>query len=311
MPEPMTGTEPQQAAALPPGRRSLSDLAARWTFLFSAAMTILIVVLIFLFIGLEAAPFVSRGGEVGSLFGTTWNPTSAVQEAYGLLPLIAGSAMVTLIATVLAVPFGVVGAVYMAEVARPLEREILKPLIEMLAGIPSVVLGFFGLLVVAPMVQKALDLPTGLSALSAALVLALMAVPTILTISEDAIRNVPQAYKQASMALGATRLQTIWRVTVPAALSGITAAVMLGIGRVVGETMVVLMVTGKSPRITWDPTQPVLTMTATIAAEMGETPRLSAHWSALFIVGIVLLVTTFALNLAAMSVFKRYGSRQA
>jgi phosphate transport system permease protein len=196
--------------------------------------------------------------------------------------------------------------VYISELARPLEREILKPFIEILAGIPSVVLGFFGLVVLAPLVKGAFGLPTGFTALTGAALLALMAIPTVISISEDAIRSVPESYKAASLALGASRMQTIWRVTVPAALPGIVAAVMLGTGRVIGETMAVMMVTGNAAVITGSPFKSVRTMTATIAAEMGEVPFGSDHYRALFCVGIVLLLATFGLNVIAQKVLKKY-----
>ena len=228
------------------------------------------------------------------------------QVSFGLLPLVTGSVLVTALATVIAIPFGVCGAVYIAEVAGPREREILKPFIELVAAIPSVVLGFFGLVVVAPMVKGTFALPTGLTALTGAFLLALMAVPTIITISEDAIRSVPKAYKDASLALGANRVQTIWKVVVPAALSGIIASVMLGMGRVIGETMAVIMVTGNAAKTTLSPVSSVRTMTATIAAELGEVPFGSQHYQALFWVGIVLLLATFMLNLVAMRVLKKY-----
>ncbi|MBX7259019.1 MAG: phosphate ABC transporter permease subunit PstC, partial [Candidatus Hydrogenedentes bacterium] len=198
------------------------------------------------------------------------------------------------------------GAVYIAELAGPREREVLKPFVELVAAIPSVVLGFFGLIVVAPALRRLFDLPSGLTALTGALVLALMAVPTIVTISEDAIRSVPMSYKEASMAMGANRMQTIWRVTVPAAMSGIIASVMLGMGRVIGETMAVIMLTGNAAMTTLSPLAPVRTMTATIAAEMGEIVFGSEHYQALFWVGILLLLSTFLLNIVAMRVLKSY-----
>jgi phosphate transport system permease protein len=225
---------------------------------------------------------------------------------FGIIPLITGSLLVTLLATLIAVPFGVVAAVYIAEVARPAEREFFKPFIELLAGIPSVVIGFFGLVVLSPLVKQFFGLPSGLTALTGALLLALMAIPTIITISEDAIRSVPTSYKEASLSLGATRLQTIWKVTVPASLSGIVAAVMLGIGRVIGETMAVMMVTGNAAILTASPFESVRTMTATIAAEMGEVAFGSAHYRALFCVGVVLLIATFLLNTVAIRVMKKY-----
>ncbi len=270
-----------------------------------AATSILIVVLVFLFLGRESVPFIASHG-IGELFGEVWQPVSFEDEQFGILPLITGSVLVTLLATIFAVPFGVVSAIYIAEMASPVEREIWKPVIELLAGIPSVVLGFFGLVVVAPLVKETFGLTSGLNALTGAFLLALMAIPTIISISEDAIRNVPQSYKEASYSLGASKLQTIWKVTVPAALSGIVAAVMLGLGRVVGETMAVMMVTGNAAIITFSPVESVRTMTATVAAEMGEVPFGSDHYHALFVIGVVLLFMTFCLNMVAQKVLKKY-----
>ncbi len=273
----------------------------------AASTSILIVALIFLFLFKEALPFAENPG-ISELFGMRWTPVSFQKEQFGLLPLITGSLLVTCLATLLVVPFGVLGAVYISEVAGPTEREILKPFIELLAGIPSVVIGFFGLMVLAPIVKELLGLQTGLNALTGSILLAFMAVPTVMSISEDAIASVPVTYKEASLALGAGRLQTIFKVTIPAALSGIIAAVMLGMGRVVGETMAVMMVTGNAPVISFNPTASVRTMTATIAAEMGEVPFGSAHYGALFWVGLVLLLATFGLNLLAQKFFGKYGA---
>ena len=277
----------------------------RYVFMTSAAMSIVIVALVFLFLGRESWPFIQTHG-IGQIFNEIWRPVSFEDEQFGMLSLITGSLLVTLLATGIAVPFGVISAIYIAGMASPGEREIWKPVIEMLAGIPSVVLGFFGLVVVAPMVKQVFHLSSGLNALTGALLLALMAIPTIITISEDAIRNVPRSYKEASFSLGASKLQTIWKVTVPAALSGIVAAVMLGLGRVVGETMAVMMVTGNAAIVTFDPTESVRTMTATVAAEMGEVPFGSDHYHALFVIGVVLLIMTFSLNMVAQRVLKKY-----
>jgi phosphate transport system permease protein len=278
-------------------------------FFTSAASTaILIVALIFLFLGNEAAPFVKAPG-LSELLGSRWMPVSFEKESFGLLPLITGSLLVTFLATIIAVPFGVCGAVYISEVASAAEREIFKPFIELLAGIPSVVIGFFGLVVLAPIVKEVFHLYSGLTALTGALLLALMAIPTIISISEDAITSVPKSYKEASAALGASKLQTIWKVTVPAALSGIIAAIMLGMGRVIGETMAVMMVTGNAAIITASPVESVRTMTATIAAEMGEVPFGSDHYRALFWVGIVLLIATFTLNMVSHRVLKKYQDK--
>jgi len=281
------------------------EKAARLLLQGAALTSLLIVLLIVVFLGKESLPFLSKPGWM-ELFRTRWNPVSFEREMFGILPLLSGSLVVTLLATVIAVPFGVCAAVYLAEVATVAERELFKPFIELLAGLPSVVIGFFGLVVLVPLVKQVFHLQTGLTALTGALLLALMAIPTIISISEDAIRSVPLSYKEASLALGASRLQTIWKVTVPAALSGITAGVMLGIGRVIGETMAVMMVTGNAAVITFSPLQSVRTMTATIAAEMGEVPFGSAHYRALFCLGVVLLIFTFGLNIIAQRVLKKY-----
>jgi phosphate transport system permease protein len=264
-----------------------------------------IVICIFVFILKEAVPFAKQPG-LSELFGSRWVPVSAQKESFGIIPLVTGSILVTVLAMLLTIPFGVGAAVYISELSNPLEREILKPFIELLAGIPSVVIGFFGLVVLVPLVKSCFGLATGLTAFSGAILLALMAIPTVTSISEDALRSVPRSYKEASLALGASRIRTIWRVTVPAALPGIMAAVMLGIGRVIGETMAVMMVTGNAAIITFWPFDSVRTMTATIAAEMGEVAFGSDHYRALFCIGIILLLATFGLNIAAQKVLRKY-----
>jgi phosphate transport system permease protein len=275
-------------------------------FLVSTASTSIIVVIgIFVFLGREGAPFLAKPGA-DELFGTKWIPVSFQKESYGIVPLVTGSVLVTALAMILTIPFGVGAAVYISELARPVEREILKPFVEVLAGIPSVVIGFFGLVVLVPIIKWCFGLSSGLTALAGAMLLGLMAIPTVISISEDAIRSVPGSYKAASLALGASRMQTIRKVTVPAALPGIIAAVMLGTGRVIGETMAVMMVTGNAAVITTSPFESVRTMTATIAAEMGEVAFGSDHYRALFCVGIVLLLATFVLNMVAQRVLKRY-----
>ncbi|MBN2594567.1 MAG: phosphate ABC transporter permease subunit PstC [Sedimentisphaerales bacterium] len=271
----------------------------------TASTSILIVIGIFVFVGKEAGHFAVEPG-LKELLGSRWVPVSFQKESFGLLPLITGSLLVTALATLLTIPFGVGAAVYISELAKPTEREILKPFIEILAGIPSVVIGFFGLVVLVPLIKGIFNLSTGLTALAGAVLLALMAIPTVVSISEDAIRSVPASFKAASLALGASKMQTIWKVTVPAALPGIVAAVMLGIGRVIGETMAVMMVTGNAAVITASPFDSVRTMTATIAAEMGEVAFGSIHYRALFCVGIVLLLATFGLNIIAQKFLKRY-----
>jgi len=284
-----------------------TDACFRAFFTLASSVSVLIVVLVFYFILKEALPFFQERGFM-EIFGVKWTPVSA-KPSYGMLPLITGSLVVTFFAGLVAVPLGIVCAVYIAEIAYPLEREILKPLIEVLAGIPSVVIGFFGMIVVAPVVKEVFQLSSGFNALSGGLVMALMAIPTIVSVSEDAIRSVPDSYKQASLALGANHMKTTWRVVVPAAIPGITAAVMLGFGRIIGETMAVLMVTGNARKLTLNPFDSVRTMTATVAAEMGEVSVGDTHYSSLFVVGLLLLLITFVLNLIALRAFKKFGAR--
>ncbi len=284
---------------------SWKEKAIKLFLLGTATTSILIVIGIFVFLGKEGGPFIIEPG-LKELLGSRWMPVSFQKESFGILPLVSGSLLVTFLAILLTIPFGVGASVYISELARPIEKEILKPFIEVLAGIPSVVIGFFGLVVVVPLIKAGFKLPTGLTALAGAVLLALMAIPTVISISEDALRSVPMSYKAASLALGASKIQTIWKVTIPAALPGIIAAVMLGTGRVIGETMAVMMVTGNAAIITAWPFDSVRTMTATIAAEMGEVAFGSDHYRALFCVGIVLLLATFGLNMVAQKVLKKY-----
>lgn len=272
--------------------------------LISASSSIFIVFLIFIFLFKDALPFFKEAG-LSDLVGDRWIPVSFQKEQYGLLPLVAGSLNVALWGAVFSVPLGFVAAVYIGALASPRERELLKPFIEILAGVPSVVLGFFGVLFVVPLVKEIFGLSSGLTALSGGMVLGLMALPTIVSISEDAIRAVPKSYIDASLALGASRMETVWFVVVPAAFSGIVAAIMLGLGRVIGETMAVLMVTGNAAVVSLSPLESVRTMTATIAAEMGEVAVGTAHYHALFVVGVLLLAGTFVLNMAAQRALRK------
>lgn len=289
--------------------RKVVERTIRWTLLGCASATIVSVLLIFLFLGKEGLPAL-LDIPLSSLLSERWTPVSFENPRFGLLPLVAGSVLVTVLATIFAVPFGVGGAVYLSDFAGRGEREFLKPFIEVLAGIPSVVLGFLGLVVVGPAVKTLFALPSGLTALTGAILLAFMAIPTILSIAEDALRAVPQSYKDASLALGATPWQTSWQVTLPTASPGVLAAVMLGIGRVIGETMAVMMVTGNAALITASPFESVRTMTATIAAEMGEVPFGSQHYQVLFLVGLVLLGMTLVVNLYARRLLVRQIRRK-
>jgi len=226
-----------------------------------------------------------------------WFPTAQPAAQLGVLPLILGTLWVSLGAILIALPLGFSTAIYMAEIASPKIRNILKPLVELLAGIPSVVYGFFGLVIIVPGIQKIFDLPVGETALAGSIVLGIMALPTIITISEDALRTSPKAMKEASLALGANKWQTIYKVIIPYSSSGITAAAILGIGRAIGETMAVLMVTGNAAVIPHSFLEPVRTIPATIAAELGEAPQDGLHYKALFALGCILFIITMAINL--------------
>ncbi len=237
--------------------------------------------------------------------GREWMPTATPAPQFGVLPLIMGTLWVSLFAILIALPLGLGVAIYMSELAGPRTRKFLKPTIELLAGIPSVVYGFFGLVVLVPLIQKTLNLPVGETALAGSLILAVMALPTIITIAEDAMRGTPRAMREASLALGATHWQTICRVVVPYASSGISAAVVLGIGRAIGETMAVLMVTGNAAVMPHSLLQPVRTIPATIAAELGEAPAGGAHYQALFMLGCILFVITMAISISAEAISKQ------
>ncbi len=265
-------------------------------FILSSA-SLIALGLIFFFILREAFPFFRRVPLV-ELFSRTWLPTLEPPR-FGALPMILGSATVTAGALIVSVPIGLAAAAFIAEVAPGITKDVFKSAIEILASIPSVVYGFFGLAVLAPFLQSTLSLPTGRTALTGAVILAVMALPTIASLAEDALTAVPASYREASLAVGATRWQTIWRVTVPAASSGLLGAVILGMGRAMGETMAVLMVTGNSPQLTASLLKPVRTLTAGIALEMAETPFGSLHYHALFSLGALLLLITLGMNWSA------------
>lgn len=228
--------------------------------------------------------------------GTKWYPTSTPAPIFGLVPLLLGTLLVSFGAILLSLPFGMAVAIYLAEIADKRTRDILKPVIELLAGIPSVVFGFFGLIVIVPLIQKVLNLPVGETAFAGSVVLAIMALPTIISVAEDSMRTTPSAMKEASLALGATRWQTIYKVIIPYSISGIMSAIVLGIGRAIGETMAVLMVTGNAAIIPTSFFEPVRTIPATIAAELGEAPAGGAHYQSLFLLGAVLFVITLLLS---------------
>ena len=242
-------------------------------------------------------------GEV--LAGSEWFPTATPAPLFGIWPLLAGTLWVSLFAILFALPFGISIAVYMAEVASGRVRNILKPIIELLNGIPSVVYGFFGLIVIVPLLQQVFGLPVGESGLAGSIVLAIMALPTIVTVAEDAMRNCPRSLREASLALGATKWQTISRVVIPASMSGIASGVVLGIGRAIGETMAVLMVTGNAAVVPTSILEPLRTIPATIAAELGEAPAGGAHYQSLFLLGVILFFITFIINLCVEYISSR------
>lgn len=233
------------------------------------------------------------------LTSSRWDPTSPERPEYGLLSMLASTVIVTLGALLIAFPVGVAVAAYLSDVASPRAREIIKPVVELLAAIPSVVVGFLGITLVGPLIARIFNLSHGLTALNGSLLLAVMALPTIISISEDSLNAVPVSFVEASLALGANRWQTLTRVKIPAALSGIIASLMLGMGRAIGETMTVLMATGNARSFPHGFLQSVRTLTATIAIELGEVPYYTTHYYALFAIGLVLFIMTFFVNLAA------------
>jgi phosphate transport system permease protein len=273
----------------------LKEAVIEKIILLSGVTSIVIVLLIFMFLLKEGLTLFSSVSIKDFILGRNWYPISNPPQ-YGILPLIMGSILVTLGAAVLSIPVGIGSALYIAEIAPPKTREILKAGIELLAAIPSVVIGFIGMVTLSPLIKNLFHLPTGLTALSGAITLAFMAMPTIVSIAEDAITAVPRQYRDAAMAMGATRWQTTWRIVAHAARPGMIAALMLGIGRVIGETMAVMMVTGNAALIPHSILQPVRTLTATIAAEMGESVQGGSHYAALFAIGIVLFIITFLIN---------------
>lgn len=274
----------------------------------SGYSAIIFVSLIIIFLMTEGLPTIQEV-SLSDLFSARWYP---IEDYFGIVPLIGGSILVTLGAMMIAMPIGLGTAIFIAEVAPRWAREILKPLVEVLAGIPSVVLGFLGILVLSPFLREFLHLPTGLTAFAGSLLLGAIAIPTIVSVAEDSLDAVPRSYRDAALALGATDWQTIWRVTLPAARSGVLTAVMLGVGRAIGETMTVMMVTGNAPVI---PTRisslfaPTRTMTATIAAEMGEVATGSVHYHTLFFIGIVLFLISLIVNVTASAVVFRQKKR--
>ena len=269
---------------------------------------ILFILGIFIFITREGLGFLGDRFDFSEFFGSAaWRPTSDDHPTYGALALIAGTASVTGLAILVAVPFSVGAAIYIAEFATGRSREILKVLVELLAAIPSVVWGFIGLSIMNPLIIDIFDVPVGLCVLNSGIILGLMAAPIMTTLAEDALKAVPEGYREAAEALGATRWQVTWRVVLPASKNGLMAAILLGVGRGFGETMAVLMASGHAVNLPTSPFDSVRALTATIAAELGETAVGSEHYQALFTLGILLFAVTFVINLTADLVVRGTG----
>ena len=276
------------------------DKAVQWLVFLGGISAILFILGIFIFITLEGLGFVIGPFNPAEFFGSIiWRPTSEANTSYGILALIVGTASVTGLAMVVAVPFSLGAAIFIAEFATGKVREFLKVFVELLAAIPSVVWGFVGLSILNPLIIRTFDVPVGLGVLNAGVILGLMAAPIMTTIAEDALKAVPDTYREAAEAMGATRWQVVRRVVLPAARNGLVAAVLLGVGRGFGETMAVLMASGHSINIPTSIFDSVRALTATIAAEMGEAPNGSDHYQSLFTIGIFLFLITFTINLTA------------
>lgn len=288
----------------------LKEKAIHGFFFLNGLITVIVLIGIFTLLVLTSIPAFKEINIGDFLFGVEWNPTSYVKEVYGIVPMIVSTFMVTVGSLFLAVPVGIGAAAYLSDVASPRKREILKPVVEMLAGIPSVVIGFLGIVLVGPIIAKIFHLHNGLNAINGSVLLAIMALPTIISISEDALTSVPKTYDQASLALGASKWQTVIRVKIPSALSGIIAACMLGMGRAIGETMTVLMATGCAPALPESFLGPVRTLTSSIAIELGEVAYNTTHYYALFALGLVLFIITFVINMVSDMILNKYGELQ-
>ncbi len=288
-----------------------TEPVVEWIIRLCGWSAILFVFAIFFFVFREGAPILLEGLDLKEFFTSpNWRPTSDVRPQYGILALIVGTASVTILAMTIAVPLGLGAAVYVSEFAGPRAKEVLKVVIELLAAIPSVVWGFVGYMVIGPIIIQFTGAPVGINILNGGIILALMSVPIIVSVSEDSLRAVPDSFREASMALGASRWEVVYRVLFPAAKSGLLAAVLLGVGRAIGETMAVLMATGHAVQIPGSLLDPVRTLTATIAAELGETVEGDAHYQVLFTIGIVLFAIAFIVNLTADLVVKGIKGKQ-
>jgi len=286
-------------------RRKISEKAFKYGFMGMAFSSLLFLLGIIIILFSEGLPVFNTVNLMRFIGGTSWYPTSEPPE-FGILPLILGTLWVTLGAMLICIPIGLGSALYLHEIAGRRQKAVLKPLIELLASIPSIVYGFFGMIIVAPYLQRTFDLSTGLCAFTASLILGIMAVPTVCSLAEDALNYVPKSFREAAYAVGANRWQTLTQIILPAAGSGISTAIILGMSRVVGETMTVLMVAGGAAMIPQSVFDPVRPMTSTIAAEMGEAAMGSPHYHALFAIGLILFLITFVFNIIAEIISRRY-----
>lgn len=282
----------------------------RLFFLFHGLLAIFILMGIFVFLIISSVPAFKEISLKEFLTSKTWDPTSPEKPQYGLVSMIFSTFMVTFGALLIAIPIGLGVAAYLSDVAHWRVREIVKPIVEILAGIPSVAVGFLGIVLFGPIIAKIFNTSSGLNAANGSFLLAIMALPTIISISEDSLNSIPHSYVEASLALGASRWQTLIRVKIPAALSGITASIMLGLGRAIGETMTVLMATGNARNFPHGFLDSIRTLTANIAIELGEVPYHTTHYYALFAIGLVLFIISFVVNLIADILLSRYQQRE-
>ncbi|MFA5308520.1 MAG: phosphate ABC transporter permease subunit PstC [Dehalococcoidales bacterium] len=303
-----TGSSSPTAAADPTRglqrRLRLGERVIEGWILLAGLLAIVVLLGIIFILLREGLPIFAHTPPWEFLFGTKWYPL-ADPPVFGISAFFVSTLMITVISTVVAVPIGVACAAYLSEVAPHKVAETIKPIIEILAGIPSVMMGFIGLALLSPLVQSLFNLNTGLCGLTAAIMLSLMSLPIIVSVSEDALHAVPKEFKEASYALGATKWETIWHVCIPSALSGIAAAIMLGVGRAIGETMTVLMVAGGALAVPVSPTDPMTTMTSAIASGIGNAVRGGVQYQALFAVGLILFILTLAVNIIAERVLER------
>lgn len=286
---------------------NLKEKLIHGLFLFNGLIVVAVLIGIFTLLIAKSVPVFKEVPIKDFLLKATWNPTATfVKPLYGMGSMLVSTFMVSIGALLIAIPLGIGTAAYLSDIASPRVREIAKPVIEILAGIPSVVIGFLGIVLVGPLIAKVFRLPNGLNALNGSILLAIMALPTIISLTEDALKSVPSSFSEASLALGATHWQTIVKVKIPAAVSGIVAACILGMGRAVGETMTVLMATGCSIAMPHGFLSSVQTITSTIAIELGEVPYNTTHYYALFTIGLVLFVITFIINMLSDLVLHKY-----